>query len=71
MAATREQLEAVVREQLTRCVANALTSAVVSTGMMNRAVETILAEVDEYADAEVGLLTPAERRRVIEQAATP
>jgi hypothetical protein len=68
MAATRERLEAVIREQLTRAVANALTSGVPSTGMMNRATETILAEVDEYAGAEVGLLTPAERRRVIEAA---
>jgi hypothetical protein len=68
MAATRERLEAVIREQLTRCAANALQSGVPSTGMFNRAVETILGAVDEYVTAEVGLLTPAERRRVIEEA---
>jgi hypothetical protein len=68
MAATRDGLEAVIREQLTRCIANALTSGVPSTGIMNRATETILGAADEYATAEVGLLTPAERRRVIEDA---
>ncbi len=72
MAATREALEAAVRAQLTRVVAMTLqVDDVPPAGTLNRAAETILAAVDEYADAEVGLLTPAERRRVIEQAATP
>ena len=65
MAATRERLEAVIRQQITRCVANAITSGVPSTGIMNRATEEILHEVDEYTTAEVGLLTPAERRHVL------
>ena len=65
MAATRERLEAVIRAQLTRVTANALTAGVPSTGIMNRAVEEILREVDEYTSAELGLLTPAERRHIL------
>ena len=65
MAATRERLEAVIRAQLTRVTANALTAGVPSTGIMNRAVEEILREVDEYTSAEIGLLTPAERRHIL------
>jgi hypothetical protein len=65
MAATRERLEAVIRTQLTRVTTNALTAGVPSTGIMNRAAEEILAEVDEYTHAELGLLTPAERRHVL------
>ena len=65
MAATRERLEAVIRAQITRCASNALTAGVPSTGIMNRATEEILREVDEYTTAEVGLLTPAERRHIL------
>jgi len=68
MAATRERLEAVIRAQLTRVTANALTAGVPSTGIMNRAVEEILREVDEYTSAEIGLLTPAERRHILFEA---
>jgi hypothetical protein len=65
MAATRERLEAVIRTQLTRVTGNALTAGVPSTGIMNRATEAILREVDEYVYAEIGTLTPAERRRIL------
>jgi len=68
MAATRERLEAVIRAQITRCVSNAITAGVPSTGIMNRATEEILREVDEYTTAEVGLLTPAERRHILFEA---
>ena len=68
MAATRERLEAVIRAQLTRVTANALTAGVPSTGIMNRAVEEILREVDEYTSAELGLITPAERRHILFEA---
>jgi len=65
MAATRERLEAVIRQQLARSVAEAMVPACDCTRSQNRAVETILHEVDEYTTAEVGLLTPAERRHVL------
>lgn len=41
MTATREELEAVIRDQLGRVVANALTTGVPSRGMFNRAIEAI------------------------------
>jgi hypothetical protein len=69
VSATRERLEAVIRAELTLVMASACTG-MPYTAVMNRATETILREVDEYTDAEVGLLTPAERRRVIEEAAS-
>lgn len=66
MTATREGLEAVVREQLTRVIARTLNEIdVPSVGFLNQTVETILNAADEYTSAEVGLLTPAERRRVL------
>ena len=67
MAATRERLEAVIREQLSRVIAADPVPAS-WTDVMNRATETILAEADKYTSAEVGLLTPAERRAVLFEA---
>ena len=32
---------------------------------MNDATDAILREVDEYTSAEIGLLTPAERRHIL------
>jgi len=64
MAATRERLEAVIRAQLTRAIGEA-TGHTGPTEAMNRATRVILHEVDEYTTAEVGLLTPAERRHVL------
>ena len=55
---TREQFERVVREQITRCVTNALTAGVPSNGIMNRATETIL-----QAAATCQELTPPEGTR--------
>ena len=60
--ATRDELEAVVREQVARCVANALQAGVPSTGIMNRATEAILRKADEYGLAEFGV--SAQRRRL-------
>ena len=59
---TREQLEAVIREQITRVVTNALMAGVPSTGIMNRATAGILKAADEYGLAEFGIR--AERRRI-------
>ena len=59
----REELEAVIREQLTRCVANAIQSGVPSTGIMNRATEEILKASDARTVAEGGVA--ADRRRVL------
>ena len=60
---TRDDVEAIVREQLTRAIANALASRAPSTGIMNRATETILAAADAYA-TDTGGIT-AERRAVL------
>lgn len=57
---TREELEAVIRAQLTRVTSNALQAGVPSTGIMNRATETILAAADAYMVTECRLT--AERR---------
>jgi chorismate mutase len=65
MAATRERLEAVIRRQLTVAIAGATTADVGTTEAMNRATQRILREVDEYTHAELGLLTPAERRHIL------
>ena len=67
MAATRERLEAVIRAQITRCVCLAL-DGYVPTEAMNDATDAILREVDEYTSAEIGLLTPAERRHILFEA---
>jgi len=64
MAATRERLEAVIRAQITRCIRFALDG----TEAMNDATDAILREVDEYTSAELGLLTPAERRHILFEA---
>jgi len=69
MAATRERLEAVIRTELTHLIGKTLGSGYLpTTAAMNAATETILAEVDKYTSAEVGLLTPAERRAVLFEA---
>ena len=68
MAATRERLEAVIRYQLTRIAAAWQDAPGQRTEIMNRATETILREVDDYTMAEVGLLTPAERRHILYEA---
>ena len=71
MAATRERLEAVIRAQLTaawQLGAGVDHGRLGHTGLMNRATEEILREVDEYTMAEVGLLTPAERRHILFEA---
>jgi hypothetical protein len=65
MAATRERLEAVIRRELSTAIRGALTHPGPSTGFMNRATEAILREVDEYTFAELGLVTPAERRHIL------
>lgn len=66
---TKDELEATVRQQITRVVTNALTSGVPSTGMMNRATETILGAADAYATHTAGIT--AERRRVLAGAEPP
>jgi hypothetical protein len=65
MAATREALEAVIREQLSHVAISAVAAGVPLTSAMNQAAETILSATDEYVTAEVGLLTPAERRQIL------
>jgi hypothetical protein len=64
MAATRERLEAVIRAQLTIAMGDATPHGDWTTAM-NHATAQILREVDEYTHAELGLLTPAERRHVL------
>lgn len=49
MTAAQERFEAVVREQITRAVANALQSGVPSNGMLNRCAEAIRKAADTYA----------------------
>ena len=69
MAATRERLEAVIRVELTHLVGKTLGSGYLPpTAAMNHSTETILREVDEYTSAELGLLTPAERRHILFEA---
>jgi hypothetical protein len=63
----RDQLEATVRRQLTRIAATFMQVGIV-TAILNEATDTILAAADTYASAEVGLLTPAERRAVLSAA---
>jgi len=65
MAATRERLEAVIRAQLTLLSSGHMLFGNEATQMMNQITENILHEVDEYTLAEVGLLTPAERRHLL------
>jgi hypothetical protein len=60
---TLEELEATVRQQITRVVTNALQSGVPSTGMMNRATEAILAAAGSYATHTAGIT--AERRAIL------
>lgn len=62
----REQLEAVVRAQLTRVVANALASGVPSTAIMNRATGEILKGADDYGVTEYGVT--ARRRAALAEA---
>lgn len=61
MAGTRDDLEAVIRAQLTRVIAGALQSGVPSNGIMNRATEEILKAVDQAAAGDAEKL--AARRR--------
>lgn len=65
-AVTRDELEATVRQQITRVVTNALQAGVPSTGIMNRATETILTAAQAYALAEYGIT--ADRRAELELA---
>jgi hypothetical protein len=60
MAATRERLESVIWHELTAMICNKITQG--------EFVDAVLRAVDEYAYAEIGLLTPAERRRALEEA---
>jgi hypothetical protein len=48
----RDELEAVVRAQITRAVSNALTAGVPSSGILNRATEAILDAADAYAASD-------------------
>ena len=70
MAATREHLEARIRQQLGRIAQQPRQAAhpLTSTALLNSVTESILAEVDEYASAELGLITPAERRHILLEA---
>jgi hypothetical protein len=61
MAATRERLEAVIWTRAPELLC-------ADQNCRETAMDDILKAVDEYVSAEVGLLTPAERRRVIEAA---
>lgn len=58
MAATREDLEAVIW-------ARAPELLCADKNCAQAAMDDILSAVDEYTTAEVGLLTPAERRQVL------
>ena len=51
-AMTRDRLEEIVREEISRAVANALTSGVPSSGMLNRAAGAIMRAADEYEEPE-------------------
>jgi len=69
MPATRDCVEAVIRQQLTRIVrVTRLLGGTPATATLNEAVDVILAAVDDHTMAEVGLLTPAERRHVLYEA---
>ena len=70
MSATRDRLEAVIRVQLSWVAGVTREGAPMEriTAVMNQVTETLLREVDEYTTAEVGLLTPAERRAVLYEA---
>lgn len=57
---TRDELEAIIWQQMPVTPRSPASIA---------RVEAILAAADAYAATEVGLLTPAERRRVLEQEA--
>jgi hypothetical protein len=65
MAATRERLEAEIRAQLTLLSSGHMLFGTPATEMMNRITENILDAADEYTYAELGLLTPAERRHIL------
>jgi hypothetical protein len=62
MAATREGLEALINIYFTRV---APCQCADHRQALAEAVQAILREVDEYTSAEIGLLTPAERRHIL------
>jgi hypothetical protein len=66
----RDELEAVVRAQITRAVSNALTAGVPSSGIMNLATDTIMRAADAYAAGDGEALAEA-RRAVLHRESRP
>jgi len=60
---TRDELEAVIRRQLTLAIGGATTSAIGHTKATNNATAAILKAADAYGLAEFGI--EAERRRAL------